>query len=237
MAKQWFPLESNPQVMNTYVSKMGLDTSKFSFQDVFSVEDWALSMIPRPVVGVLLLYPIKPESESYRESESNEIDLNGQIISRDVFYMKQTVGNACGTVGILHALANARNHLSIQSNSYLDKFLSATASMTPDQRAEYLENDETLEEVHESAAAEGQSEQQDGEVDNHFVCVSLVNGHIYELDGRKKYPINHGESSESSFLEDACKVVQKFMDRDPGELRFTIVALANSEGAAQEEDN
>lgn len=27
-------------------------------------------------------------------------------------------------------------------------------------------------------------------------------------------------------LQDAAKVVQKFMERDPGELRFTMVALA-----------
>lgn len=57
--KRWFPLESNPAVMNTYVEKMGFPTSEYSFCDVLSTEDWALEMVPTPVVGVLMLFPIK----------------------------------------------------------------------------------------------------------------------------------------------------------------------------------
>ena len=53
-----------------------------------------------------------------------------------------------------------------------------------------------------------------------------VNGNIYELDGRKESPIPHGSTSQETFLKDSAKVVQKFMDRDPGEMRFTILALA-----------
>ena len=51
MTKTWLPLESNPDVMNDYVSKMGLDLSKIQFHDVMSTEEWALEMIPRPVLG------------------------------------------------------------------------------------------------------------------------------------------------------------------------------------------
>lgn len=35
----------------------------------------------------------------------------------------------------------------------------------------------------------------------HFVCFVERNGHIYELDGRKKSPINHGETSADKFLQ------------------------------------
>jgi ubiquitin carboxyl-terminal hydrolase L3 len=31
-----------------------------------------------------------------------------------------------------------------------------------------------------------------------------------------------------TLLEDSCRVIKKFMDRDPEELRFTIVALAKT---------
>lgn len=52
-------------------------------------------------------------------------------------------------------------------------------------------------------------------------------GHIYELDGRKPFPINHGVTSPATLLQDACTVIQtQFMARDPTEVRFTIVALA-----------
>lgn len=52
-----------------------------------------------------------------------------------------------------------------------------------------------------------------------------MDGSLYELDGRKAFPINHGPTSPTTLLADACSVVKQFMDRDPGEMRFTIVAL------------
>jgi hypothetical protein len=47
-------------------------------------------------------------------------------------------------------------------------------------------------------------------------------GKLYELDGRKKGPVLHGDTTEMTMLQDACKVVKVFMDWDPGEMRFTI---------------
>jgi ubiquitin carboxyl-terminal hydrolase L3 len=110
--KKWFPLESNPAVMNTYVEKLGFPTSAFSFCDVLSTEEWALDMVPKPVVGVLMLFPIKPHTEAFAKEEAQRIEANGQVVSSNVYYMKQTVGNACGTVGLLHAIGNMRQHVS-----------------------------------------------------------------------------------------------------------------------------
>ncbi|KAL8189923.1 UNVERIFIED_CONTAM: hypothetical protein K2H54_027239 [Gekko kuhli] len=47
-----------------------------------------------------------------------------------------------------------------------------------------------------------------------------------KADGRKPFPINHGQSSDSTFLEDAIEVCKKFMERDPDELRFNAIALS-----------
>jgi ubiquitin carboxyl-terminal hydrolase L3 len=47
-------------------------------------------------------------------------------------------------------------------------------------------------------------------------------------DGRKAFPINHGPTSADTLLEDACKVVRQFMERDPEEVKFTIVALCKT---------
>jgi ubiquitin carboxyl-terminal hydrolase L3 len=47
------------------------------------------------------------------------------------------------------------------------------------------------------------------------------------MDGRKPFPINHGPCTE--FLADTCKVIQKFMDREPDALQFTMMALCQQE--------
>jgi ubiquitin carboxyl-terminal hydrolase L3 len=230
MPKQWLPLESNPEVVNNYVSAMGLDLAVASFYDVMSTDDWALSMVPRPVFAVLMLFPVKTVTEEHRATERARIESEGQHCSSDVYFMKQTVGNACGTVGILHAIGNARNNgkLQFSPGCYLERFYAATATLTPEEIADYLENDDTVEEIHASAAEEGQSDVPDDQqdVDTHFICFSCVDGHLYELDGRKAFPINHGPSSPDTVLEDATNVIKQFMARDPEEIRFTIMALA-----------
>ncbi|XP_057563282.1 ubiquitin carboxyl-terminal hydrolase isozyme L3 isoform X5 [Hippopotamus amphibius kiboko] len=66
----------------------------------------------------------------------------------------------------------------------------------------------------------------DEKVDLHFIALVHVDGHLYELDGRKPFPINHGETSDETLLEDAIEVCKKFMERDPDELRFNAIALS-----------
>ncbi|DAZ92542.1 TPA: hypothetical protein N0F65_012772 [Lagenidium giganteum] len=229
--KRWFPLESNPAVMNEFVAKMGFPTHQFSFCDVLSTEEWALDMVPRPVHGVLMLFPIKDHTEAYAAEEAKRIAASGQVVSKNVYYMHQTVGNACGTIGILHAIANMRQHVTFEPTSYLSKLFAATATKTPSEIAAYLEKDDELEDTHSSAAQAGQSEQiedVDDPVNTHFVCFTHVDGNLYELDGRKKTPVNHGPSSADTLLPDACNVIKQFMARDEGEVRFTIVALAKT---------
>ena len=56
--------------------------------------------------------------------------------------MKQTVGNACGTIGLLHAIANIRHldkpggmlslNLLGPQDSYLRTFFHATEALTPE---------------------------------------------------------------------------------------------------------
>lgn len=226
---KWFPLESNEEVMNKYIQGMGVE-GKVAFNEVLSLEDWAIGMVPQPVFAVMMVYPIKPASEAFSAEQQGKIDSDGQTVSENVIYMKQITGNACGTIGILHSLLNTDpSVLCVKPDSYFDKFSNAIKGMSPMEIAEYLDNDDELEATHEAAASEGQTACDDIDVNTHFVCFTQKDGCLYELDGRKKQAINHGSSSADSLLTDACAVIKGFMDRDPGEVRFTICALTAAE--------
>ena len=218
--------------MNTYIQKMGVDTSKLQFCEVLSLDDWALDMVPRPVTAVLMVFPIKESSEAHKAAEAAKIAAEGQVVSPNLRYIKQTIGNACGTIGILHALANVAGEneslLQCASGSYIEKYLKETAEMTGPQIAEYLDNDDELEATHASAATEGTTAvpADNTSVDTHFNAFIVRDGHLYEMDGRKEGPVNHGLCEEGRLLEGATAVMRGFMDRDPGEVRFTICALA-----------
>eukprot|EP00978_Attheya_sp_CCMP212_P005375 scaffold12028_cov50-Attheya_sp.AAC.1 len=228
---RWFPLESNPELLNVYMKQMGWDTSKYQFMDVFSTESWALDMIPQPVGAVMLLYPIKRENDSQiRHVSDASTNLN-----KDVWHMKQTIGNACGTVGILHALANVSPQMKemalINQSSALGKFYrDATTVQTPMEKANVLEENEEIAALHKATAIDpsnASSSAAEDEVDTHYVTFVHVNGGLYALDGRKSNAIRHCDTTESNLLQDACRVIQEeFMAKDPNELRFTILALA-----------
>ena len=76
-----------------------------------------------------------------------------------------------------------------------------------------------------NATDRGSSEE---EVLTHFIALVCVDNRLYELDGRKAGPIDHGPTTQATLLKDACNVVKKFMAKDPTEMRFTMTALAPS---------
>lgn len=54
----------------------------------------------------------------------------------------------------------------------------------------------------------------DEEVDLHFVAFVCVAGALYELDGRKAGPINHGPCAPERLLEETARVVRaNFIER------------------------
>eukprot|EP00744_Colponema_vietnamica_P000779 GILI01001355.1.p1 GENE.GILI01001355.1~~GILI01001355.1.p1 ORF type:complete len:308 (+),score=103.67 GILI01001355.1:105-926(+) len=236
--KRWFPLESNPVVMNQYIRNLGFPTKDYRWHDLLSTEDWALEMIPQPAIAVMMLFPIKQKTFEFEYQEEQRIKEEGQLVSENVYFMKQTVANACGTVGILHAVMNVTDRVTFAEDSFLSRFLARTRALDSDGRADALQKDDEIEDAHESAVQEGQSEVPDIDepIITHFVAFVHRDGHLYELDGRKEFPINHGPSSPDTFLKDACAVVSKFMQRDPEEVRFTILALAPPNGEEEDEE-
>ena len=224
---RWMPLESNPDVMNQFLLKLGI-SPKFQFTDVFGLDDELLCMIPQPCHAFILLFPITEKYTNFCEQEAIEIEKSGQTVSKNVFFMKQTIGNACGTIGVIHAAANNKNRLEFLSDSVFEKFYHEAVSLTPEEKGKMLESDSAISKLHEDCAREGQSAAigADEKVDLHFVALAQVDGYLYEFDGRKPFPINHGASSPDTFLKDAATVCKQFMSRDQSELRFTIVALS-----------
>eukprot|EP01023_Acetabularia_acetabulum_P002153 TRINITY_DN10827_c0_g2_i3.p2 TRINITY_DN10827_c0_g2~~TRINITY_DN10827_c0_g2_i3.p2 ORF type:complete len:245 (-),score=58.49 TRINITY_DN10827_c0_g2_i3:1175-1909(-) len=232
--KRWLPLESNPDVINQFVKKLGLDLSLFKFQDVYGLDDELLQFLPQPVLALLLLYPIDEKSEKFKDEEEEQLKSNGEDkkeLPEDVYYMKQTIGNACGTIGVLHAIGNNQELFSISENSFFQRFLASTKTMKPEERGQYLEHPPEgapdIEDAHKEAAEKGDTAPPPLEevVNLHFVCLVEKNGRLYELDGRKICAIDHGASSRETFVKDAVKVVKKFIERTES-LNFNLISLA-----------
>ncbi|CAN6579528.1 unnamed protein product [Malus baccata var. baccata] len=175
-AKRWLPLEANPDVMNQFLWGLGLQENEAECFDVYGLDGELLEMVPKPVLAVLFLYPITAKTEEERMMQANE----KQEPKGSVYFMKQTVGNACGTIGLLHAVGNINSEIKLVEDSFLDRFFKKTASMDPLQRAAFLESDTEMEVAHSVAANGGDTEASDN-VDTHFICFACVDGFVISI--------------------------------------------------------
>jgi ubiquitin carboxyl-terminal hydrolase L3 len=107
-------------------------------------------------------------------------------------------------------------------------FFTAAQDKSADEAASLLESNTALESAHGETVQAGQSAVEE-DTWNHFTCFVAKGDHLYELDGRRESPVNRGPTSAATFLKDAVACVKRdYMDSDPEEVGFTLLALAKN---------
>ncbi|KAL3284019.1 hypothetical protein HHI36_018189 [Cryptolaemus montrouzieri] len=225
-----FPLESNPEVMTKFLHKLGV-SDNWNLVDVFSLENDALDWIPRPAVAFILLFPCSDKFYEHAAQQKSEIEQQEQVIVPDLYYMKQYVSNACGTIALIHAVANNEERIDLKDGIF-KKILDESKGLSPEERGKLLlelpKNPHIMDMItaHQELALEGQTElNPDEKVNHHFVAFIEKGGYLYELDGRKEFPINHGKTTSDTFVQDVAKVCKEFIARDSEDVNFTVMAL------------
>ncbi|XP_059198572.1 ubiquitin carboxyl-terminal hydrolase isozyme L1 isoform X2 [Centropristis striata] len=204
------------------MSKLGVGES-WRFVDVLGLESEQLSAVPKPCCALMLLFPLTQQHESFRQQQADKVAGDS-----GVYFLKQTAVNSCGTIALLHAVANNKSKLTFDTGSALKKFLDETANMSPDDRAKHLENNQAICEAHNEVAVQGQCRPEADKVHFHFIAFVNVNGELFEFDGRMNGVVKHGATKDESFITDASKVCRGFIEREQGEVRFSAVALSHS---------
>ena len=69
---------------------------------------------------VSIHHPVRELQEKQTE------ELKAQEVSPKVYFMKQTIGNSCGTIRLIHTVANNQDKLEFKDRSVLKQFLLAT---------------------------------------------------------------------------------------------------------------
>merc|ERR1712098_445687 len=62
-------------------------------------------MLPQPVLALMLLFPVSEQYTQFCKEQEAAI-ASQPPASEKLFYMKQTISNACGTVALIHSVAN-----------------------------------------------------------------------------------------------------------------------------------
>ncbi|EGB09677.1 hypothetical protein AURANDRAFT_24113 [Aureococcus anophagefferens] len=236
----WLPLESNPDVLNPFLRKLGCPTD-WSFCDVFGMDPELLMMVPRPCVALCLLFPCDkistPRRAELRAKRGAPLDSEAGL-----FFTQQLdgCGNACGTIACMHALGNAAaaGAFALDDGSLLGRFVAETAGSSAPDRGAALVAASYMHEASNATACAGATEGAGTEDhgNRHFICFVEHGGRLFELDGRtldgagRAFPVDHGPTTPESLVEDAAKVIRDdFMARDPESLDFNVVALCKGD--------
>ncbi|KAI4717826.1 cysteine proteinase [Aureobasidium sp. EXF-10727] len=245
-SKTFTPLESNPEIFTSLAHTLGL-CSSLTFHEIYSLDEQCIS-------GRILAYTLAfPTSESYDEQRAAEIpklkgvdkdDISaskveqGQEQEQDqgVFWVRQTIHNACGLYALLHAACNGSARTFIpnktkEPNSILDKLIKTP----PNQQSNFLDTNAHLEKLYADAANQGDTLPPENgvEVDWHYTCFApSFDAHkLYELDGDRWGPLYRADllPDSADFDAKAIGLIREYFERETGdkEIQFNVMALVD----------
>jgi len=172
---------------------------------VYGLDEELLAIVKGPVKALVLLFPIDTEGEERRKREDARISTEGQpMLDNTIFWVKQTIPNACGTIGLIHALANSGATFSPVSS--LQKFIIECQDKTPLERAQILSTTPLFAKVHtESASSKLNQTAPKLDTELHFTCFVEAP----EADIRWIARDRDGKDAEEDFEKEREEVAHK----------------------------
>ncbi|KAJ9627845.1 hypothetical protein H2203_003063 [Taxawa tesnikishii (nom. ined.)] len=243
--KYFVPLENNPDVFTHLVHDLGVSPS-LGFYDVYSIDEPALlALIPRPAYALIFISPAevwhKRHASDLSVGISNERDLpayTGSGSDEPVIWFKQTIGNACGLIALLHSISNGAASSYILPDTTIDGLVRDAIPLKQKERADLLYNSQELERAHQAAAQKGDTLAPDSRERVGFHFISFVkgrDGHLWELEGGLNGPVDRGRLAEEDDMLSTKALdlgIRPFLKAAEGgtgingALGFSIVALA-----------
>ncbi|KAL9069630.1 MAG: hypothetical protein Q9161_005429 [Pseudevernia consocians] len=118
-----------------------------------------LRPVPRLVLALILVFPtsqIFEKENAVEDSMKEEHEGSGE--AEDCIWFKQTINNACGVYGILHAVRNGGATNMIAPKFTMAKLLTSCIPLAPADRAKAIEISEEIESAYCTVALQGDSE-------------------------------------------------------------------------------
>ena len=221
------PLSNDPESLTEFAETIGIDPQSFSFNEIFSYDEDMLQMIPRPVHSIIFLFPIGTSDGVLENRHSDDPSVDEKPDPTLPFFTYQTVPNACGTIAVIHSVMNNLNHVRIIPDSWMSTFIEKSQTMTAQERADYIESNDEIQEIHEDAAVEDTTPMLEEDEMNHFIAFVAHDGKLWELDGRKPRPICHGPTTD--VLASTVKVLtEEFFPHIEDIMKTSSVAFCGS---------
>jgi len=220
---EWCLIESDPGVFTDLIHGFGADGVQV--EEIFSLDDDSLQHM-KPCHGLIFLF-------KWQQTDTSNENVVKDSRLEEIFFARQVITNACATQAIVSVLLNA-NHEDVQLGSTLGKFKEFAQAFDPQLRGFTLSNSDQIRNVHNSFARQQlfEIESPNDEKDKdafHFIAYIPFKGRLYELDGLKEGPIDHGPIPEGTEWTDVARpVVQQRMQKySADEIHFSLMAVVS----------
>ena len=205
-SEEWRELESDPGLFSLLVEEFGVKGVKV--QEVYDVS----AKIQGKVYGYVFLFRYEHGGDRRARKKARDMASEGvsyvlepQIVN-NMFYAHQIIVNSCATHALLSVLLNCPE---IQLGPSLTRLKAFSAGLDPESKGFAIANLAELSVAHNKFAKPTVVLPRAGRAGAvvssahsllpetfHFVSYVPINGRLFELDGLKEYPIDHGPWGE-----------------------------------------
>lgn len=201
LTEGWLELESDPGLFTLLLEDFGVQGVQV--EEIYDLQ----KPIEVPVYGFIFLFRWIEERRSRRKVvDQTEVFVKDEEVVNNIFFAQQMVPNSCATHALLSVLLNCSN---IHLGDTLSRLKAHTSGMCPENKGWAIGNTPELACAHNSHAMpqarrrplDKSSSVSTGRFTGeafHFVSYVPIAGRLYELDGLKPFPIDHGPCNEIS---------------------------------------
>ncbi|XP_071388218.1 ubiquitin carboxyl-terminal hydrolase BAP1 isoform X2 [Centroberyx affinis] len=233
MNKGWLELESDPGLFTLLVEDFGV--KGVQVEEIYDLQ----SKCQSPVYGFIFLFKWIEERRSRRKVSTlvDETSVIDEEIVNDMFFAHQLIPNSCATHALLSVLLNCSG---VELGTTLSRMKAFTKGFSPESKGYAIGNAPELAKAHNSHARPEPRhlpEKQNGisavrtMEAFHFVSYVPIKDRLFELDGLKAYPIDHGPWGEEEEWTDKARrvIMERIGLATAGEpyhdIRFNLMAV------------
>ncbi|XP_046406167.1 ubiquitin carboxyl-terminal hydrolase calypso isoform X1 [Ischnura elegans] len=232
LTEGWLELESDPGLFTLLLEDFGV--KGVQVEEIYDLQ----KSIEGPVYGFIFLFRWIEERRSRRKIvDKSESFVKDEDVVNNIFFAQQMVPNSCATHALLSVLLNCPN---IHLGATLSRLKAHTSGMSPENKGWAIGNTPELARAHNSHAMPQAKRRMDksssvstgrytGEA-FHFVSYVPIGGKLFELDGLKPFPIDHGPwGDKEDWTEKFRTVITDRLGIASGEqyhdIRFNLMAV------------
>ena len=238
LADGWLELESDPGLFTLLLEDMGVEETQV--EEIYDLQREPL-VEGGQCYGAIFLFKWIDDRRSRRKIvDEQELYVKDEEMVNSIFFAQQVIPNSCATHALVSILLNCP---ALNLGVTLTELQEHTRGMSPDNKGLAIGNCPQLAFAHNSHAAPRARRRTERSAASagltgsrfssgetfHFVSYVPINGRLFELDGLRKFPLDHGPVGED-WTEKLREVISQRLGIATGgepyhDIRFALMAL------------